>query len=146
MIRRMTEADLPAAADLEQRYFSVPWTLEGLLESFRRPEYLFLVVEEEGKVIGYAGLSQVLDEGDVTKIVVDEAYQGRGLGTLLVNALLQEGEKRGIQTFTLEVRAGNRAAIHVYEKLGFEVEGVRRRFYERPVEDALIMWKREPEQ
>lgn len=140
MIRKMTEADIPAAARLEQKYFSVPWTEAGLMESFARPEYLFLVAEEEGEVVGYAGLGQVLDEGDVTNIVIDEAYRGMGLGQRLTEALLTEGKKRGIQAFTLEVRVSNEAAIHIYEKLGFVSAGVRKSFYEKPTEDALVMW------
>lgn len=143
MIRRMEEKDLTGAAGLEQRYFSVPWSGEQLKDSLGSPDYLFLVAEEEGRVVGYAGLLKILDEGDITNIVVEEAYRNRGIGKRLTEALLDEGKKCGLHAFTLEVRAGNLAAIHVYESLGFVREGVRRRFYERPVEDALIMWKRE---
>ncbi len=146
MIRRMTEADLPAVADLERENFSIPWTEANLRESLNLPGYFFLVAEEEGKVVGYAGLSRVLDEGDVTNIVVTEEFRGRGIGTELTSALLEEGKKEGIQAFTLEVRFSNVPAVHIYEKLGFVQEGIRKRFYEKPVEDARIMWKREPEQ
>lgn len=146
MIRRMTEADLPAVAGLERENFSVPWTEENLKESLRLSTYLFLVAEEEGKVVGYAGLNRVLDEGDVTNIVISEDFRGRGIGTELTSALLEEGKKEGIQAFTLEVRFSNVSAIRIYEKLGFVEEGIRKRFYEKPVEDARIMWKREPEQ
>lgn len=146
MIRRMTETDLPEVAELEQKNFSVPWTEANLRESLNLPGYLFLVAEEEGKVVGYAGLNRVLDEGDVTNIVVAEEYRGRGLGTALTAALLEEGKKEGIQAFTLEVRFSNLPAVRIYEKLGFVQEGIRKRFYEKPVEDARIMWKREPGQ
>ena len=105
-----------------------------------------IIVLEEGKVVGYAGLNRVLDEGDVTNIVVAEEYRGRGLGTALTAALLEEGKKEGIQAFTLEVRFSNLPAVRIYEKLGFVQEGIRKRFYEKPVEDARIMWKREPGQ
>ncbi len=143
MIRLMRTSDLPAAAHLEQLYFSVPWTERQLKGSLESPEYLFVVAEEQGRVIGYGGLLKVLDEGDITNIVVEEAYRGRGIGRQLVKALLSEGKRCGLNAFTLEVRAGNAAAIHLYESLGFVREGIRRRFYQRPVEDALIMWKRE---
>lgn len=146
MIRRMQEADLPRVAELEQECFSVPWSEENLRQSLLSPNYLFLAVEEEGRVAGYAGLLKVADEGDITNIAVDTAYRGKGIGTELTRSLLEEGMKWGIRAFTLEVRVSNEAAIHVYEKLGFESAGVRKRFYEKPVEDAVIMWKREPEQ
>ena len=145
MIRRMRAADLAAAAELERLYFSMPWSGRQLKESLEAPEYLFLAAEEQGKVVGYAGLLKILDEGNITNIVVEEAYRGRGIGKDLTRALLAEGRREGMHAFTLEVRAGNAAAIHVYESLGFVREGVRRRFYEHPAEDALIMWKREGE-
>ncbi|MBS6396370.1 MAG: ribosomal protein S18-alanine N-acetyltransferase [Clostridiales bacterium] len=146
MIRRMQKEDIPAAARLERNYFSVPWTEEGLQESLDNPAYLFVTAREDEQIVGYAGLLQVLDEGDVTNIVVDEAHRGQGIGTRLTEALLVEGRLRGIRNFTLEVRIGNKSAIHIYEKLGFVPEGVRKGFYEKPTEDALIMWKREAEE
>lgn len=146
MIRSMCEGDLLQVAALEQSCFSVPWSEKSLRESLLKPEYLFLVAEVNGRVAGYAGLLLIQDEGDVTNVAVDEAYRGQGIGTALTGALLEEGKKRGFRAFTLEVRVSNEAAIHVYEKLGFESAGIRKRFYERPAEDALIMWRREPEQ
>ena len=143
MIRRMRESDLEGAARLEKRYFSVPWTREQLGESLQSGQYLFLVAEENGQVAVYAGLLRVMDEGDVTNVVVDEAYRGKGLGTRLMAALLEEGRGCGMKEFTLEVRVSNQRAIRLYESLGFVQEGIRKRFYERPVEDALIMWKRD---
>lgn len=142
MIRRMRPEDIPAAAGLEQAYFSMPWSENMLKESLEKPEYLFLVAEKDGKVVGYAGMLRILDEGDVTNIVVDETYRGAGIGSALTNALVEEGQGLGIHAFTLEVRVSNACAIHIYEKNGFKAEGVRRRFYEKPTEDALIMWKR----
>ena len=144
MIRRMTEADLPEVAALEKKYFSMPWSEANLRESMQKEHYLFLVTEEDGIVVGYGGILWVADEGDITNIVVSESYRGLGLGTALTDALLSAGRKRGIASFTLEVRMSNQVAIHTYERLGFVCEGVRKRFYEAPTEDALIMWKREP--
>lgn len=141
----MREADIQSAAELEKKYFSIPWSEENLRQSFGNPEYLFLVAEKEGVVVGYAGLFRVLDEGDITNIVIDEKCRGCGLGKKLTSALLTEGGKLGIRAFTLEVRVSNHAAIRIYEELGFIKEGIRKRFYEKPIEDALIMWKREPE-
>ena len=143
MIRPMREEDLKQAADLEKRYFSLPWSEKTLRESLERQEYVFLVAEEEGQIAGYAGLLQVMEEGDITNVVVDESCRGRGLGRGLVSRLLEEGKARGIRAFTLEVLVGNAGAIRLYEELGFRSEGVRKGFYDLPKEDALIMWKRE---
>lgn len=146
MIRRMEVSDIPSVADMEKMYFSVPWSEAGLLESLNMENYLFLVVEEAGEIAGYAGLSVILDEGDITNIVIDERHRGRGLGRELLERLLEAGAGRGANAFTLEVRASNEAAIQLYKSMGFEEEGIRKGFYEKPKEDALIMWKREPEQ
>lgn len=146
MIRRMEVSDIPSVADMEKMYFSVPWSEAGLLESLNMENYLFLVVEEAGEIAGYAGLSVILDEGDITNIVINERYRGRGLGRELLERLLEAGAGRGANAFTLEVRASNEAAIQLYKSMGFEEEGIRKGFYEKPKEDALIMWKREPEQ
>lgn len=146
MIRRMEASDIPSVADLEKMYFSVPWSEAGLLESLNMENYLFLVVEEAGEIAGYAGLSVILDEGDITNIVINERYRGRGLGRELLERLLEAGAGRGANAFTLEVRVSNEAAIQLYKSMGFEEEGIRKGFYEKPKEDALIMWKREPEQ
>ena len=79
----------------------------------------------------------------MTNIAVFPEYRGRGIGAALTKALLVEGRKRGMNAFTLEVRVGNQAAIHIYEKLGFRSEGGPEGFYEKPKEDALIMWQRD---
>ena len=94
MIRPMREEDLKQAADLEKRYFSLPWSEKTLRESLERQEYVFLVAEEEGQIAGYAGLLQVMEEGDITNVVVDESCRGRGLGRGLVSRLLEEGKAR----------------------------------------------------
>lgn len=143
MIRRMLEADLSGVSELERQYFSMPWSEKQLQESLENPDYLFLVLELEGKIAGYAGLVRAGDEGDITNVVLAEECRGRGFGKLLVRTLLEEGKRRGIRDFTLEVRVSNTPAIHVYEALGFVKEGVRKRFYEKPTEDAWIMWKRD---
>ncbi len=142
-IRRMLREDLTAVAELERACFSVPWTMENLCESLENSSYCFLVAECSGRIVGYGGMLFVADEGDVTNIAVDAAFRGRGIGTGLVRQLLEEGRARGAKAFTLEVRISNAAAIHVYEKLGFVSEGVRKHFYENPEEDARILWKRE---
>lgn len=143
MIRLMKEEDLGTVAQLEQTVFSVPWSEHNLRESLSRPEYLFLVAEEDGKITGYAGLLMIAGEGDVTNIAVFPENRGHGTGSALTEALISEGRKRGMNAFTLEVRVSNQSAIHIYEKLGFRSEGVRKGFYEKPKEDALIMWLRD---
>lgn len=145
MIRRMTAADVEQVSVNEARCFSSPWSQNAFLDALTRPDVLYLVAEEEQKVVGHCGVRKILDEGEITNVAVLPECRGRGIGKQLLSQLLCMGEAMGIRHFTLEVRCRNQAAIHIYEKAGFASEGVRPGFYEKPKEDALIMWKRQPE-
>jgi len=81
-------------------------------------------------------------EGEITNVVVAEKFRGRGIGRALMEYMLKEAPLHGMGDLTLEVRVSNTPAICLYESLGFKGEGVRPDFYEKPTEDALIMWKR----
>ncbi len=148
--RLMEEKDVEAVSRIEKETFSMPWRPEDFLNMIRNEHSFYVVAEmteeaetsRHGKIIGSGGVMNILGEGDITNIVVEASQRGKGIGTALLRFLMEEGKKRGITAYTLEVRVGNAAAIHVYEKLGFISEGIRRGFYEHPKEDAIIMWKR----
>ncbi|MBR2402368.1 MAG: ribosomal protein S18-alanine N-acetyltransferase, partial [Lachnospiraceae bacterium] len=113
---------------------------EQLLEDEKS---LYLVAKIEDEVVGCCGVTIVCGEGNINNVVVDEAYRGQGIAFAMMQELLNQGRQQGSVEFTLEVRVSNAPAIHLYEKLGFVSEGIRPRFYERPVEDAMIMWIRQ---
>ena len=92
--------------------------------------------------VGFAGMTLLGDEGDIDKVMVDPAHQRQGIADALLSALFTQGDQLGATAYTLEVRVSNEPAIRLYQKHGFESAGVRPRFYEKPAEDALIMWKR----
>ena len=102
----------------------------------------YMVAQTGDTIIGGAGMRNIAGDGEITNVAILEEYRGRGYGKKLLTALLEEGTKMGANAFTLEVRISNTPAIRLYESLGFVSEGVRPGFYERPKEDALIMWKR----
>jgi ribosomal-protein-alanine N-acetyltransferase len=139
-IMEMTPEDVAEVAALEAQIFSMPWTSQGFLDILRLPDSLYLTVRLNGRLIGYCGLLQSFDEADITNVAVTEQARGQGVGREMLLKLMRLGKERGISRYTLEVRAGNVAAIHLYQKLGFESAGVRKNFYERPTEDAVIMW------
>lgn len=141
-IRRISLEDAPRIGSLAKEIFSQPWSEQAFAVLTEDKNSLFLVAEEDGRIIGGCGLTHILDEGDIHNVMVASDCRGRGIGTLLMKQLLAEGRKQGISEFTLEVRVSNLSAIRLYEKLGFVSEGIRPRFYEKPVEDAMIMWKR----
>lgn len=142
MIRRMEARDLAQVSANEALCFSMPWSLRAFSDVLAREEMIFLVAEEEGRIVGHCGVTNVLGEGNITNVAVHPDYRKRGIGRKMLARLLQEGRKAGITAFTLEVREGNKEAVYLYEKAGFVTEGVRRGFYDKPKENALIMWKR----
>ncbi|MCI7813753.1 MAG: ribosomal protein S18-alanine N-acetyltransferase [Lachnospiraceae bacterium] len=140
-IRQMKAEDLDQVAAIERESFSMPWTRESLLTFLNRGDTIYLVAEQRGEIVGYCGCLQISDEADILNVAVKTMHRGQHVGTKLVQKLIEEGKKRGAYRFTLEVRQSNFAAIHVYEKAGFTTAGVRKNFYEKPTENAVIMWK-----
>lgn len=141
--RRMQPEDLDQVAAIERQCFSEPWTRAGFETSLRSPDTLYLAALEEGQVVGYCGLLRSFEEADITNVAVREDHRNQGIAGKMLEELMEQGRRWGILRFTLEVRVSNRAAIRVYERLGFASVGVRRGFYTKPAEDALIMWTRE---
>lgn len=141
-IRKMQSCDVEQVAALEQSCFSQPWSLNAFRDVLTC-EYRVLFVALDGeRVIGECMLTDIAGEGEITNVAVSEAYRGQGIAKELLGAVLKEGSRRSISAYTLEVRQSNAAAIGLYQYFGFVTEGVRKNFYDKPVEDGLIMWKR----
>lgn len=141
-IREMTEEDVPYVCEIEEATFSMPWKADDFIDMIRRDDLTYLVAELDGTIIGGAGFRNVLGDGEITNVAIESAYRGRGYGKILVGELLKKGREMGADEFTLEVRVSNTPAIKLYESLGFKSEGIRPGFYEKPREDAMIMWIR----
>jgi ribosomal-protein-alanine N-acetyltransferase len=135
----MTEREVPAVAKLEQELFSVPWSIQGFLDTLPMDNVLFLVALEEDTVCGYCGVYLAADEGEITNVAVAPLYRRRGIAKKLMEQLINEAFVRGISQIALEVRISNEGAIQLYTQLGFVSFGIRKNFYERPTEDAYIM-------
>lgn len=141
-IRRLQEEDIEALAEIEAQTFSMPWSGKAFRELLTNPYCLYLVALANGKIVGGAGYTDLCGDANIDNVVVAEDHRGLGIGQALLQELIAVGEARQITAFTLEVRVSNKAAIHIYEKAGFHSEGIRPGFYEKPREDAMIMWKR----
>lgn len=138
-VRTMTMADIEAIYDLECRSFSMPWSLESLKKEIENQLAYYVVVEEESNIVGYGGLWGILGEGEVTNIAVDTDYRGKGYGQLIMDGLLEHSNKQGFERITLEVRSSNEVAKKLYLKNGFHQIAVRKNYYQKPTEDAIIM-------
>lgn len=140
--RDLCEKDINQVCELENEAFTSPWHRESFEDVINNKDAMFIVAtDDEDVVCGYAGVLSVLGEGDICNIVVKKDCRGLGIGEQLVLELIRRGNSEyNIEAFTLEVRVGNKAAKHLYEKIGFEYAGIRPGFYDAPKEDAAIYW------
>ena len=141
-IREMEAADVEAVSKLESETFSMPWSAKDFLEMVEADYACYYVAEIDGRIVGCCGIRNIAGEGEITNVMVAAGYRKKGIGKKMMEYMLEKAAKDGIGDCTLEIRVGNQAAIRLYESLGFQGEGVRPGFYDKPKEDALIMWKR----
>lgn len=140
VLRQMRWWDADAVLELERELFPDPWSYEQLLSELAYvPETRWYAVAEAGEdIVGYAGLRAVPPEAEINTVAVAPVAQGTGLGSRLVEAMLDEAGRRGCTQVFLEVREDNLAAQRLYSRHGFERIGTRPGYY-GPGQDALVM-------
>lgn len=141
-IRQMRKDDIEALAVIEEEAFSVPWSKKDLEDLLCHSYCLYLVALADGRIAGFCGYTNICNEATIDNVVVAGKYRDMGIAQAMISELIARGEADQVEAFTLEVRVSNAAAIHIYEKFGFRSEGIRPGFYEKPREDAMIMWRR----
>jgi len=141
VIEPMRRRHLRGVLRIEGRTSTTPWSL-GLFvaELGRGDQRVYLVAREESRVAGYAGALLVAGEAHITTIAVDPDRQGNSIGRRLLLALVRRCIDLGTGAATLEVRASNEAALALYRPFAFVPAGVRKGYYSKPVEDALVLW------
>lgn len=140
VIRFMRLKDVDAVAAIEEATFARPWSRESFRQELTRNAVArYLVAEENGEILGYAGAWVILDESHITNIAVREDARGRGIGKKMTADLLQVLSNLGACYATLEVRVSNLRAQNMYKSLGFISVGKRKRYYEDNNEDAFLM-------
>ena len=137
----MLTEDLDQVMEIEDKVFPDPWTKEGFFTFLIRKDSMFLVVEEKGKIIGYLGSLMVLDESDILNIAVTPERQKEGIGRFMLESLFRLSYGCGIRFVHLEVRESNETAIRLYERCGFQRDGLRKDYYTEPRENAVLMTK-----
>lgn len=138
-----TENHLEAVLKIEARTHGAPWSEASFRNEIDSPQSIFIVAILNGEVVGYGGTWILVDESHITNVVVNEDLRGQGIGRRLMNEILKLSKERGAVCSTLEVRAGNAAAIHLYESMGYVNSGVRKGYYPNNREDAIVMWLHE---
>lgn len=139
-MRTWTFGDLDQIAAIEAECFPDPWTRRMLAESFLSDKFHGVLLEEEGNVVAYGGMSVVLDEAEIQLIAVSEMFRRCGRGSSILSELLKVAAEKGVKEVYLEVRVSNSPAQILYLKNGFHGVYCRTRYYSDG-EDAVVMMK-----
>jgi [ribosomal protein S18]-alanine N-acetyltransferase len=128
---------------IEEMSFTNPWTREMYRAELdnRGVSYCYVAKDEHGTVVGFCSFWRVLDELHINNLAVAPSRRRHGVASALLTHVLQQGVALGATRATLEVRRSNTAARQLYERFGFTVTSVRRAYYTKPVEDALVLWR-----
>jgi [ribosomal protein S18]-alanine N-acetyltransferase len=135
--------EIDAVLAVEEASFTNPWTREMYVAELenRNVSYCYLAKDEDGRVVGFCSYWHVLDELHINNLAVMPQQRRAGIGSALLKFVLNQGATLGARRATLEVRRSNEFARLLYERFGFTVAGVRRAYYTKPVEDALVLWR-----
>jgi ribosomal-protein-alanine N-acetyltransferase len=139
-IRALHYSDLPEVAAIERRAFPTPWSIAMFVLELSKPTGVCLAATIERTLVGYTVCSRYDSVWHIMNIAVEPALRRRGIASALLAELYTRAGDPSAQ-FTLEVRRSNTAAIELYQRDGFRIAGLRRRYYQDNGEDALIMWR-----
>ena len=127
---------------IEFASFPDPWSKTALIGEISAKHSICrtAINQATGEVLGHVTMRHIINEGHINNIVVAPAHRRKGVAAQLLTALIETAQQYEMIGITLEARAGNYAAISLYEKYGFKIEGLRKNYYHKPSEDAVIMW------
>lgn len=141
-IRRMEEKDAESVAAIEKEVFSEPWPMEEFAKAAKDDKYVYLVATDDDIIVGYAGCFVVCENADITNIAVSDSHRRMGIAEKLLEVLAKQASQKGAESLFLEVRESNEPAKFLYGKQGFVSVGLRKNFYRKPVENAILMEKK----
>jgi ribosomal-protein-alanine N-acetyltransferase len=136
-------ADIDDILRIESISFTNPWTREMYLSELehRNVAFFYIARDAVGEAIGFCSFWVVLDELHINNLAVLPEHRRAGVASALLERVLADGAARGAHRATLEVRASNAAALLLYDRFGFRTTAIRRGYYTRPDEDALVLWR-----
>ncbi|MGH9200685.1 MAG: ribosomal protein S18-alanine N-acetyltransferase [Vicinamibacterales bacterium] len=133
--------DLEGVLEIEDVSFNNPTSREWYERELERPDVCFIYVLRvpEHQVAGFCAFWRLAGEMHINNLAIRPELRSRGLGLFLLQASLEAAAGLGASSATLEVRRSNLAARRLYARAGFYEAGVRRNYYTKPVEDALVL-------
>jgi [ribosomal protein S18]-alanine N-acetyltransferase len=139
-IRPMLDSDLQRVMAIEEAVYTFGWT-KGIFHDCLRVQYSCWTMWLGDEMIGYAVMSVAVGEAHILNVAIAEEHQGHGHGRSFMRYLMETARHHSADTAFLEVRPSNKAALHLYETLGFNQVGLRRDYYPavQGKEDAIIM-------
>lgn len=138
-INNMNLNDLESICSNLEKDFDDFWNYNILKNELQNPNSIYFVAKDKNNnILGFAGILKILDEADITNIVVKKDYRNKGIGTMLLKHLILEAKKQNLLTITLEVNEKNKNAILLYKKFKFEELGIRKKYYNN-TDNAIIM-------
>lgn len=138
----MNESDIDDVVEISNLSFSTPWSRLSYEQELNNSLAKYFVAKIDNKVIGFIGTWIIVDESHITNVAVHPNYRKLGIGSKLIESMLNYCKEKNCTAYTLEVRESNKTAISAYEKHGFIVDGIRKEYYQDNKENALIMWLR----
>ncbi|NJR39226.1 MAG: ribosomal protein S18-alanine N-acetyltransferase [Leptolyngbyaceae cyanobacterium CSU_1_4] len=169
-LKPLESEQLEATVELDRRSLGGMWTIEGYRREMNSPNSDLFILRQmislpapcqppssqivipepmaipppilSSPVLGVGCVWAILDEAHITTLAIDPTFQRQGWGSVMLHALLKAARKRELEWATLEVRVSNLGAIALYQKFGFEAVGERKRYYQNPEENALILWRK----
>jgi ribosomal-protein-alanine N-acetyltransferase len=142
IIRDMQEDDIPAILEIEKISFTAPWNKHDFLNEMYEKEVLSKVAVFEERIVGYICVNYRAHESHILNLAVHPDFRRQGVATIIMEEVSGELKKRGCVFTFLKVWVSDTGAQKFYELLGFKVEGTRKKYYDNPDEDALIMARR----
>jgi len=139
-VERMNSFNILGVKEISDLSFSSPWSLLSMEKELINKNAIYIVVKLGSKVVAFGGMWIIFDEGHITNIAVHPDFRRNNFGDTVVENLIKIAKDKNMASLTLEVRSSNIAAINLYKKHNFSVEGIRKNYYQSPREDGYIMW------
>lgn len=139
-VQPMAEAHIPSVMEIEHASNPSPWSEASIRGELKNAQASYFVAIADNQIRGFCGYWKVIDEAHITNVAVHPDCRRAGIGRSLIKHALEQAQADGIRCATLEVRRNNEAAIKLYESFGFVQSAIRKGYYPKDSQDAIVMW------